>query len=91
MLAFMLALFLMVFPVEADLLDVLLRKGRFVMAGVVATICFVAVFTPLILSWRRRRREPGTWKWGGFLVAAGAILGLNALVVGTVFIYQLFR
>ena len=90
-LAFLLSLFIMVSPLEADMLAVLLRHRRFVLAGIVAIGCFTVVFAPFLLSWRRRRREPQMWRGRGYLIAAGVILTLNVLFVSTLFIYQLFR
>jgi hypothetical protein len=90
-LAFLLSLFVMVLPLEAGMLDVLLRQRRFVIAGIVAIVCFAVVFTPFLFSWRRRRRQPQMWRGRGYLIAAGVILTLNVLFVGTLFIYQLFR
>lgn len=90
-LAFLLSLSVMVLPLEADLLDVLLRQRRIALAGAVAAISFTVVFTPFALSWRRRRREPGAWKGAGFLIATAVILSLNALLISAVFIKQLSR
>ena len=91
MLAFSLSLFIMVLPLEADSLDVLLCHHQLAAAGCLAAVCFAIVLTPFLLSLRRRRREPQARRGRGYLVAAGVILTLNLLFVGTVFIYQLFR
>ena len=89
--AFLFSLFLMVFPLQADMLDAALRGRRFFIAALVAAACFTAVFTPWLLSLRRRRREPQLWASRGYLIAAGVILVLDVLFVGTLFIYQLLR
>ena len=89
--AFLLSLFLMVFPLQADMLDAALRGRRFFAAALVAVACFAAVFTPFLLSLRRRRREPHLWASRGYLIAAGVILVLDVLFVGTFFVYQLLR
>lgn len=89
--AFLLALLIMVLPLEADFLDALLHRRRFVIAAMVAVVCFAAVFTPFLRSWQRRRREPKKWRGFGYLIAAGVILALNLLLVGTVFTLALRR
>lgn len=50
-------------------------------AGALCVICFVVVFTPFILSWRRLRRHPGKWRGRGYLIATGVILALNVISV----------
>ena len=89
--AFLLALLIMVLPLEADILDVLLSRRRFAVAGMVTMVCFASVFAPFLRSWQRRRREPKKWRGLGYLIAAGVILVLNLLFVGTVFTLALRR
>ena len=82
---FLWAAFIMVFPLEADSLDVLLRQRRFVIAAEVAGACLAAVAIPYLLTLRRWRREPGMWRGRRLLVATGAILVLNLVFVGAIF------
>ena len=81
----------MVWPTEADLLDVLLRHRDFVKAALLEVACFAVVSTPLFLSVRRRRREPDVLRAKGCFWTAGAILVLNVIWAGTLFVYQWFR
>jgi hypothetical protein len=87
----LLGLLLIVFPVQADILDAALHARRFFAAGIVAVTCFAAVFVPFLLSLRRRRREPQLWANRGCLIATGIILVLDVLFLGTLLIYQAFR
>jgi len=59
-----LALLVMVLPLEADILWMLHRSGRVVLAIALWCLCFVLVATPLAISWRRLRRYPGRWRRG---------------------------
>jgi len=89
--AFLLALVVMVVPLEADLLTVSLMHRQFLHAGFVAMTCFAVVFTPFLISLRRRERESQARRGRGYLIATGIILALNVLFVGTILIYQFFR
>ena len=61
-LACLLAVFVMVFPLEADILSVLVYEGRTAVAALIAVACFAIVFLPTALAWRRRWRRPGAWR-----------------------------
>jgi hypothetical protein len=89
--AFVLAVLIMVVPVEVGILDPALRGHRFVGASIVAAFFFAVVFAPFFLAVRRRRREPSVWRGGGFLIATGVILVLNIVWFASILIYQLFR
>lgn len=80
--AFLLALFVMILPLEADMLDPLVRRGRVLHAAVFAAGCFLAVFLPFLACLRRRRREPNARRGRGYVVATAVILVLNLLFVG---------
>ena len=88
--SFLLALVLMVIPVEAGILDPALRRSL-ALASLVAMAFFAVVLIPFLLALRRRRREPLVWRGGGFLIVTGAILALNATWFGLILIHQLFR
>jgi hypothetical protein len=70
--AFLLSL-LLLFPLQADMLAAALRNRRLVVAALVAAVCLSMAFTPFLLSWRRRRREPQSWGSRGYLIAAAII------------------
>jgi hypothetical protein len=92
--AFLLALFIMICPTEADILDPAFRSHRYGLAAVLAVAFFSVVFIPFFLAWRRFRREPTKWRGRGFLIATGVILTLNVFVwlaAISISIYQLFR
>jgi hypothetical protein len=59
-----LALFMMVLPLEPDILWMLHRSGRDATAITLWSMCFLVVATPLVVSWRRLRRYPGRWRRG---------------------------
>jgi hypothetical protein len=84
----LLALFIMILPVEADMLFVLM--GRSIGAGAVFAVgCFAVVATPFALSLRRRSLQPGVWANRGSLITAGVILALNILSVSSIFMNKL--
>jgi len=89
--AFALAVLLMIVPVEADILDPVFHRGRFGLAVLVAIFFFAIVFTPFFLAVHRKRREPLAWRGRGLLIATGVILVLNFLWFALISIYQLFR
>jgi hypothetical protein len=89
--ALVLAVFLMIVPVEADILDPVFRSGRFGIAALVAAFFFAIVFTPFLFAVHRRRREPLAWRGRGFLITTGVILVLNLMWFVSILIYQLFR
>jgi fucose permease len=55
--AFLLALFVMVFPLQADLLNAALGERQFFIAGLILVACFAAVFTPLKRRATHRTRD----------------------------------
>jgi hypothetical protein len=89
--AFVLAVFLMIVPVEADILHPLFLRGHFGLAALVAAFFSAIVFTPYFLAVRRRRREPQAWSGRGFLIATGVILVLNIIWFCCIIIFQFFR
>jgi hypothetical protein len=91
MIAFFLALFLMVLPTEADALTFLVRYGHFTKAATLAAFYFLLVATLFGLSWRRFLHAPGKWRGRGYLIATAAILMLNILGVAFVFRDESFR
>jgi hypothetical protein len=91
-LAFWLAVVIMVMPTEADIVHSLLyHSGGIELAILVATLCFVTVLAPVALSWRRRWRQPRAWRDRGYLIAASVILAANLLIYGAVIIEHLSR
>jgi len=91
LLALFLAFLIMICPTEADILDVLLRRQKFLKASILAVLCFAVVFTPFFLSIRRRRREPHVLRPRAALWATGVILGLNVLAVGTLLVREVLK
>ena len=78
MMALGLALFVMVLPLEADILWMLHRSGRVAPAIALWCICFVLVATLLAISWRRLRRYPRRWRRGfEALIITACILAWN--------------
>jgi drug/metabolite transporter (DMT)-like permease len=71
----------MIWPTEADILVSAVDMRKMADAGALCAICFVVVFTPFILSWRRLRRHPGKWRGRGYLIVTGVILTLNVISV----------
>jgi hypothetical protein len=76
-----LAFFIMIWPIEADILNVMLIHRSLAVARTFTTVCFLVVFTPFILSWQRLHRNPGKWRGRGYLIAAGVILTFNIIGV----------
>lgn len=89
--SFGLAVFLMILPVEADIVFVGLISGNVPFATLVAAACSITVLVPLLLSARRRRIQPSQWRGGGYFAGAAAILVLQLLVMGSVFYRVLSR
>src|SRR6266404_3827809 len=78
--ALILALVLMIVPIEGGVLWLLARQGRDVLFCVVWIACFLLVLVLFAISWRRLRRYPGRWRRGREnLWITGAILLLNIL------------
>ncbi|HUE17543.1 MAG TPA: hypothetical protein VMR25_25545 [Planctomycetaceae bacterium] len=90
-LSFLLAVFLMVLPGEADALWMPLRAGHFVEAACIAAVCSAVVLVPFVLGRRCRRQSPDRWTGRGYLITTGIILILNTVWVTCVFGYQLLR
>ena len=86
-----LALFIMILPVEADMLGALTFHNSIGASAAFAAGCFAVVATPFFLSLRRRSLQPGVWANRGSLITAGVILALNILVVSFLFINRLAR
>lgn len=80
-----LAVFLMVLPIEADIILGLMLQHNVMLAADVAVLCSVAVLLPFTLSWRRHRSQPGHWRGHGYLTATCVILVLNSLMFTSVF------
>jgi len=78
--AFFIAVFLMVLPVEADIVFGLWMFKRYTEAGLFAACCFIAVLVPVWISWRRQLGQPGVWRGRGYLVTATAILVINGIM-----------
>ncbi len=79
-----LAFFIMVLPVEADIIFGLMHHGDVALAMVFAVLCSVTVLLPFALSWRRHRSQPGSWRGHGYLGVTSVILILNSVMVTTV-------
>ena len=80
--AFWLALSLMIFPIQADVIVIALRTHRYVEVALVAVACFAIVFTPFCIAQYRLLREPGKWRGRGYQIATGIILVLDILYIG---------
>lgn len=78
----LLALFVMMSPLEADFLVPMLHRRQFIPAMGVYLFCFTLVFTLFGLSYRRYKREPDRWRGRGYLFITGSILMLNLLFGG---------
>jgi hypothetical protein len=76
-LAVVLAIILMIVPLEADLLWVLHQQGRYTLQKIVWIFCFLVVFVPFIVSWRRMHLHPGRWRGRYNRVLTGIILCIN--------------
>ena len=87
--AFALAFFLMIMPVEADIAVSLMLSNHYAHAFAFASACFVAVLVPVFASWRRQYAQPDRWRGRGYLVAATAILVVNALVTATTIVHNI--
>jgi hypothetical protein len=86
--ALCLAVIIMIYPTEADILLVIFEKGQIVLGTLVAIACFASVLFPVMLSWRRHRHQPAVWRGRGYLNTATVILAINFLMFGTVIIDQ---
>jgi hypothetical protein len=76
--AFCFAFFVMLMPLESDILFSLMVNHAYWSAGILELACFAVALCPFILSWQRHHREPGVWKGRGYLIATAAILTLRA-------------
>jgi hypothetical protein len=90
-LAFFLGFFIMIWPTEADMLVALVRHGEFVRAAGFSFACFIVVFAPFIVSWRRLNRQPLGLRGRGYLIATGVILVLNIISVSVIFYSESHR
>ena len=88
---FFVALFLMVWPTEADILVGTLRRGQVVSASIFSALLFFGVAGSLVLSFRRRRLQPPRRHTIPYLIATGAILVLNPVLVYLTFWNELHR
>lgn len=77
--SFWLALFLLVWPVQADLLAFAPQVGGLLLAVAVVICCTGPVLWIWIVSLMRHRREPGVWSGRGYLIGTGIILAINFL------------
>ena len=89
--AFLVAFFGMLFPIQGDFLYSAVRRGHFAEAAVWATAWFLAVVIPFILSCRRFLREPRRWRGRGVLFLIGAILLLDVFGVAMVYRSEGYR
>jgi len=60
--AFLLAIFILVWPVQADMVVSSLRAGRIVEAILTVAVTIAAVAAPLIFAQWTTRRHPEKWK-----------------------------
>jgi hypothetical protein len=60
--AFLLALFILVMPTQADIVCVLLRFGRTPEALLVIIVSIAIVALPLLVAQRSTKRNPEKWK-----------------------------
>jgi multisubunit Na+/H+ antiporter MnhB subunit len=79
--SFLLALLIMVWPTEADILFAAVHSYKNAWAAWIALLSFAVVFIPFFLALQRMRREPAKWSGRGYLVATGVILLLNLVMV----------
>jgi hypothetical protein len=84
---FWLAFFVMVAPLEADMLWSLVHYRRFAASVGCWLVCFLIVFIPFVFSWKRFRSHPTRWRGRGYLIATGLILTVN-LTFGVVAFYH---
>ena len=89
--AFCLAIFIMVIPVEVDILTPALQMRRFAAVCTVAILSFALVFVPFLVAVLRRRHQSPLPRGRGLLIATGVILSLNAIWIISVMAYRLFR
>lgn len=87
--AFALAFFLMVVPIEADVVAGLLLSQRYAESALLAAVCFVTVLIPTLISWRRQRAQPGVWRGRGYLFAATAILIFNGFMTIAIVLHNM--
>ncbi len=87
--SFWLALLIMIWPTEADILDSVFRAKRLGTAVLIFAVCFLIVAVPFFLSWGRVRRNPSVWTGRGYRIATVVILSINLFWFCTILIYQL--
>ena len=87
--AFWLAFLIMIWPTQAGALHVLVKLGRFGLAGLLALGCIAIVAIPYMRSFRRHWSEPQMWSGRGYLIATTVILIWNLLIACTMFIQAL--
>ena len=86
--ACILAISLMIFPVEADLPFALFGGQRQPAALGFTALCFLVVATPFVISLLRRRKQPHVWGNRGDLIATAIILSLNVISIVCIFVRQ---
>ncbi len=79
--AYWLGFFIMVTPLEADMLFALVRAHERTYAKWFAVCCFLIVAVPFALSIRRRSLVPGRWRNRGALIVTALILAFNLWMV----------
>ena len=85
--AFLLALFLLVWPTQADLVFSLLTRGQ-VGSAILMVLSFTSVAAlPMIIASIRIRRDPGKWKLGCFGILTYGIIIWNLLSALVLLIY----
>ncbi|MEP6936948.1 MAG: hypothetical protein ABI871_02660, partial [Chthoniobacterales bacterium] len=81
-----LAVVIMIWPTQGDMVWSLLKNGRRIQAVFFAIICFLIVFGPFVLScWRVARHRELRGK--GYLIATGMIILLNVFVIGNALLH----
>jgi hypothetical protein len=88
-LSFALAFFIMVIPVEADLLMAFAVERRAVMCSLLAIACFMVVGAPFAISLHRHWRLPGVWRGEAYLGGTTLILLFNILMIAGVLFKQI--
>ena len=81
-----LGMFLMVLPVEADIVFGLYANRQFALAATFAVCCFLSVLGPALISFRRHYSSPCQWRGIGYLRGAVAILVFNLLMTASLLI-----
>ena len=76
-----LAFFIMIWPIEADILVSALHAQRLILAIIISIVSFVIVFIPFFLAFRSLRLHPQKWRGFGYLTITGVILALNIIFV----------